>query len=332
MSCAQDTTAILSEKDTSVYYISYIDSLTTRLLGVYKVNSLIYLPKDSEIIAYLPNKPFNIGIGADYRWLGLNIAFNFPFINNDNDRFGDTQFFDAQFNLYSRKFVADLFFQVTKGYYLNNPDDLIPDWDSDEPYLRPDLRVTALGVDWAYIFNHEKYSYRAAFTQNEWQLHSTGTPLLGGYLNSVHFDADSSLIPFSVRPELPDEANVEEGVFINLGISFGYAHSFVIKEHWFTNFSLVYGFGMNVSRTYLDLPEKTEENYVSPHMKAIARVALGYNSHKWYIGGSSVLQLNTVPTYTAGSSLYLLGNFRINLVRRFNLNLKRKYLIPLIRL
>jgi hypothetical protein len=37
-----------------------------------------------------------------------------------------------------------------------------------EIYIRPDLQSISFGASALYTFNHDKYSFRAVFSHNEW--------------------------------------------------------------------------------------------------------------------------------------------------------------------
>ena len=123
------------------------------------------------------------------------MAFNLPFINNDNDIYGKTRRFDLSTHIYGRKMIFDLAMQWYKGYYLANPENIVAGWQQGDPYpSREDIKVFTFGASGWYVFNHRKFSYRAAFTFNERQLKSAGSPVLGGGFSWYFVNADSSLV------------------------------------------------------------------------------------------------------------------------------------------
>src|SRR5690606_28091376 len=125
---------------------------------------------------------------------------------------------------YPRKLVLDLFGQFYKGYYLA-PEGrgALPD---ENFYVRPDLKVTKLGVSAQYVFNHEKFSYRASFLQNEWQQKSAGTFLAGFEVYGGGATADSTIVPGML---IEDESrNFEALRFFEFGPNAGYAYTLVV--------------------------------------------------------------------------------------------------------
>ncbi len=116
-----------------------------------------------------------MGIGATYRWATLNLAYGFGFLNPDRGR-GKTKYLDLQFHGYGRKFSIDVLGQFYNGFYLTPRG---TGTTHGTYYQRPDIEVGAVGASAQYIFNYRKFSYRAAFLQNEWQKRTAGTFLLG---------------------------------------------------------------------------------------------------------------------------------------------------------
>ena len=65
----------------------------------------------SESVRFKPNSQINIGVGASYRKLTLNIGVKAPFLNKDDERKGATTYFDAQANIHGNKQSTNLFLQ-----------------------------------------------------------------------------------------------------------------------------------------------------------------------------------------------------------------------------
>jgi len=101
----------------------------------------------NESIDYKPNDKFNIGIGFNYKWLGLDLAFNLLNINDDDDQFGKTDRLDIQSNIYLRKFAFDFNLQLYEGYYVSNPATYLPNWTSTLPNpQRSDIKTSTIGI------------------------------------------------------------------------------------------------------------------------------------------------------------------------------------------
>ena len=110
-------------------------------------------------------------------------------MNRDQSK-GNTRYLDLQAHQYLGRFNVDLFGQFYRGYYLEDYS-----LATEEKYLREDLQVREFGAVVQHVFNHRKFSFRAAMMNSEYQKKSAGTWLLGGDFFFGKVKADSSLIP-----------------------------------------------------------------------------------------------------------------------------------------
>ncbi|MEO6837519.1 MAG: DUF4421 family protein, partial [Ginsengibacter sp.] len=182
----------------TAYYVRFPGSVTSRIYTSQKYTDFTLKDKTTRNIHYYPNTTFNLGVGATYNNLSLNIAYGFGFLNQDPEK-GKTKYLDLQSHYYWRKWITDFEGQIYNGYHLSkgvgtNPGDY---------YYRRDMKVALVGISQYRIFNPTRFSYRAAFTQNEWQKKSAGTFLAGAGIYYGVVNADSSLIPQSIQPPYP---------------------------------------------------------------------------------------------------------------------------------
>src|SRR5690606_20854641 len=177
--------------DTS-YYKTYPEHVIGRFYFSRKYTGLALRDEGSgQDYLYMPNTTLNMGVGATYKMLTLNLAYGFGFLNPEEGK-GETKYLDAQAHIYPRKMVVDLFLQFYKGYYLT--DGLGA--SLGENYLtRPDMKVQKVGASVQYVFSHGRSSYRAAFPQDEWQKTSAGTFRLGAEMYGGMAQEHSNLIP-----------------------------------------------------------------------------------------------------------------------------------------
>lgn len=308
------------ETDTN-FIKSYVTDYTTRLYGSVKYGRLGY--KDNLVGAslyYKPNSSFILGIGANHGWLGINIGVDFPFVNKDDGKYGETNYLDWTIRAFTQRFNATVYLQHYKGFYLSNTKDMIPGWVEGDPYyIRPDIRTNTAGLEIIYIFNNKRFSYRAAIIQNEWQKKSSGSFLIGGSLIYNATIADSSIVPSRLNyGKFYNDIKFDRSNNFSFGPVVGYAYTLVIKKHYFLMGSL--NGSLSIGSTRL-LPVDSEEK-VKSGLAFGARSELilsgGYNSDKWYFGLAFVnLSLETQAPIDERSIVYETGMFRINLVRRF---------------
>jgi hypothetical protein len=328
-----------TENDTS-YIEEHTEDITLRVFGSRKYNNYdivdngivdgsitdngLVNTKDSKEVLYRPNTPFNIGVGFNYRFIGVNIAFNLPAINKESGEYGSTRMLDLQTHIYTRKLVVDFYGQLYKGYYIANTRRLISNLGSNigsynVEMVRPDASNLNLGLNVQYVFNAKRFSYRAAYLQNDYQKKSAGSFLVGGEIFGMRMKADSGLIPSYIQKAgFFNGENFYRTRVLSAAANAGYAHTFVYKKHWFATLSLSGSLGLNY--TVMNRERENDLRKVGVQLNNNIRVSIGYNSSR-YFAGIHYVDLNArsqspVPdTYqTMGA-----GNFRISFARRFTL-------------
>jgi len=278
----------------------------------------IYNKGLNKRIEFSPNDRLNLGFGFNYKWLGIGIAFNFGFVNNDNDKYGITKRLDWQTNIYLKKFVFDFYLQYYKGYYVQNPQIVFPDWnEGDKMYIRPDIATTTFGFGAMYILNHKKFSYKSAFLQTAIQKKSAGSFMIGGHILMQSIHADSSIIPTQSIFEDQPPAIAHQGLYF--GIITAYAYNFIIRKQYFASLSLLANLQLGSAKT--KMADGTIYSGFVPVFHLQPRLAIGVNKPKWYAGVSFVNDVIT-ELYNKENEDWSLsfasGNYRFFVGYRFN--------------
>lgn len=135
----------------------------------------------------MPNNPPNIGLGFSMNNTIVNVSYGQGFNFMRDKEKGKTKALDLQIHNYGKKFTFDVFIQRYRGFYAE-------DESGNVLALYPDLKIRQYGAYGQYIFNNKKFSYRAAFNQNEKQLKSAGSFLIGGGVYFSKIESDSSFV------------------------------------------------------------------------------------------------------------------------------------------
>ncbi|MEO9964647.1 MAG: DUF4421 domain-containing protein [Reichenbachiella sp.] len=300
------------------YIIDYSDLLSVKIYGILKSNTIAHVNYQTEArVDYKPNENFNIGFGIGYKWFGADLAFNFSGVNSDDDTFGKTKRFDLQSNIYTRKFAIDVNWLKYKGYYGSNPEDYRTSFDPDNPYpIRPDIKTVNIRISALYIFKHDKFSYRSAFTNNERQIKWAGSFLAGPFFNYYKMNADSSLLPLEARPNFDTSVDFRGTQYINYGIAGGYGHNFVVAKRIYLSMTAVIGLGPEIKKTPARNGQRAETEAKLTGQLA-TRFSIGYNSEKTFLGLAAV----GVFSGSREEEDYLersVSNLKIFIGRRFN--------------
>ncbi|MEP6927239.1 MAG: DUF4421 domain-containing protein [Ginsengibacter sp.] len=296
------------------YYVTYPDKLMLRAYLSQKFAPItISSSKNNVDINYKTNSTLNLGIGFTYGIVTFNLSYGFSFLNKDQGK-GKTKGLDFQFHLYPRKWAIDLLGTFRKGFYLDpegkNGLNLV------DYYQRPDIKRDVIGFSVFRVPNANKFSYRAALTQNDWQTKSAGSLLYGGeaYYGSVK--GDSALIPGKVSNNF-EQAGINKINFFSIGPGIGYAYTLVIHKNFFITGSAIGSLDLNFSSEE-NAGTKKKKTSVLPG--GVYKGALGYNSSTWSV--SANITGNALYTGSASSSKeYFLptGNVRFILAKKIGL-------------
>ena len=275
------------QKTDTLYIEDYSRKLTVFTYGKTKYVKVFFRNKtNNKEIGFSPNNNFNIGFGFTYKWLGLGIAFNLPFVNHDNKEKGRTDRFDAQMNVLSQKFVYDLYFSHYKGFYVTTPRIIAPFWNESMPYPQyPELVSNNLGVSAYYILNNKKFSYKAGFALNQLQLKSAGSWIFGFVAKFNSVKNDTALIPESIWNNDSVNFKVKSINDLSIGPLAGYAYNFVIKKHLLLTISLVPGILIeNSTYTYYLKDEILTDHSSSLGIGINYRMGIIYNKNRFFTG------------------------------------------------
>ncbi len=307
------------------------DSLHSNIITMFdKVNIFFYLGtksapftiKDSSgnKFQFRPTPQTRMGIGIATKSFGIRLGFVLP-TNTENERkYGKTNSLDFQTNIFAKKFGIDVYFLSYRGFYLDNPRSLIPNWRNTSPFPQTrGLTRSTYGGNFFYIFNNNDYSQKAAFQQIEWQKISAGSFLLGAYFNATKIAAEESFInltDYGVNTSL----SLESVYSYTGGVSIGYSHNFIIYKRFILSLTAMIGGGY-LNTDYKYLPNtKPNETINGLGGKFSSRMALGYSRELNYFGLFYITDTYEINLSKSENVKFLITNFYVYYGRRFDLN------------
>jgi hypothetical protein len=295
---------------------SYAEQFIGRLYGSRKYTNS-YWVLDEDNLRLQPNSTYNIGIGATWKGVTLNIAYGFPFAPWYEAK-GKTKYLDLQTHMYKRNWVIDAYGQFYKGYHTKS---IVP----NVPYnYYADLKHYQIGLSAYRLSNGERYSMAAAYVQTERQLQSAGSWLWG--LEAAWNFVDQSLAlnpPFQHLDWTLTKVNNWA-----LGPGFGYGYNFVFLKYFFLaphvtiSPQLVYQKTQFVEVTGIDLPVLVGKWGVGYAVNS--RLAIGINKPTWELvafwtnrWAASIDPISN-PNYNEGIERinFNVGNYRLIFVKR----------------
>ncbi len=312
--CSLSLNAQKDFKHDTTYYERFPDKTTVRLYLSKKYVHLNF-PSDGNAndLEYKANPKLNLGAGITIKNISINLFNGFSFLNKNTDEKGKTKGFNFQVHLYPRKWAIDLLYISPKGYHLEPQG--MAGAPADKYYYREDVKTTFFGISAYQVPNKERFSYRAALLQTEWQKKSAGSIIYGGEFHHGTVQGDSALIPGSLGSKYPQQGINKINV-LTFGPGAGYAYTLVIGQHFFMTGSMVINLDVNFIR---EEDEVRKEKNVSLNPSTVFKAALGYNGRKWNIsanwtGSSLSMQGSLTPENYKFSS----GNIRVVVAHKFD--------------
>ncbi len=321
-SFSQDTLVSITVEHDSIEQniIDMSNKLDIHFYGKKKVNNFSFSNnKTGENLFYSPNEQLNIGFGFNYKWLGIGIALNFKFINNDDQIYGDTKRLDLQMNAYGKKFVTDFTFGFYSSFYLQNSKEVFLDPKyKKEFYIRPDIASLSFGISSLYVFNNERFSYKAAFVSTAIQKKSAGSLYVGPQFILLSIHSDSSFFP--KNSPFKDFPSLTAFSRISIGALGGYAYNFIIANNFYISTSL--GMALSIGRQAYSVENEVFLIKSVPSLDIMPRIAFGYNSKKYYAGFSAVTKVSGFDALQQTENLGMVfnySNYRFFFGKRFNI-------------
>ena len=313
----KDTTSS-STLDTN-YVEDYTEWLTTRLYLLYQNATFVISTNEVDNIIFQPNTDIKLGIAGFYKWFGLGLSITNPFYQFNKETYGKTSAIDLRINAFGRAVAAEVFIQNFHGFYIRN---VHPAYNRF--YILPDMNLFSLGAYGYWIYNSRKFSLRAAFVQNERQVKSAGSFMIRPGFSYFQVSSDTGIIPGEIIKTYklaPDEI-IKEGDFYSISLAPGYSYTFVFLKRIYFNAAVFPGVAW-LSYSY----KGKNDNYSRSDFifQLGIRLAAGYNTKKWYIGGAVITGFNDLDAPWSNSSFfYDVSQFRIWGGMRFDIFRKKK--------
>ena len=305
----------------SMYLADYTDLLTARLFILFQNVTLEISPAGTQApkIVYRPNTNIRVGIAGFWRWFGLGLSIDNPFYKTDREAYGKTTTLDLRVNAFGRFLAGELFVQRYRGFFISSPEK--PD---SKHYIVSDMQTFSLGLSGYWIANARRFSIRAAFIQNERQKKSAGSFVVRPSLLYYRISSGHGIIPQGIIDtyHIPSENLISGGEFYSIGLSPGYAYTLVFLKNCYITGAFFPGVAAKVS-SYTS----TTKDYDGVHFafQFSGRLALGYNSGNWFLGGSIQTGFNEAPDQINQAIFsYNLAQIRVWGGMRFDVFRKKK--------
>lgn len=236
--------------------------------------------------AYLPNFLPRVGARVGYKDWGAMATVGLPILGkSEQNRRGRSTQSGIAVNTYWRQNAFDFYYQRIRGFYVSDP---FTETKARKPARYPqlpDTSVTNIGLNWYFATNPERYSLKAAFDQNEFQLRSGGSWILNPFYNHLEMFLGAVFIPGSEDSAVTTLPNLASGRFDTLGFAVGYGYTYIYNRFFATGQGTL-GPGLQFQR--IQRSDGNESEVSSLAGKINVNLAAGWN-YPEYLGGFKLL-------------------------------------------
>jgi hypothetical protein len=240
----------------------------------------------SEKINYKPNNSFSMGLGVYLFEIGAEITFAVPINEKNVSTYGSTEAREFNANFLGNGWGMDVFRQKYRGFYFpvrsgSSPDTFVK---------RPDIELANTGINGIYVFDRKRFSLKSAYNYSERQIKSGGSFIITGNLNTLRLEADSVILSQqSNQPKASSDFQLMR--YTTLSVAGGYTYTLVYRS-FFLNGALSIGPAHNW--ILYSRPGEQEQYDIALNTFSDIRVALGYNSDRFFGGMSLVSQSRNI--------------------------------------
>ena len=222
-----------------------------------------------------------VSIGASFRGLSASVAINPAKMS------GAYKDYEFNLNYYSSRISLDFSYQRSESL-TGDVTRAITDDETQYSVESGDLIMKVVNLVGYYTFNHRRFSYPAAFTQNYIQRRSAGSWLAG-----ISFQGGS----IKTTDELKERSSITPDVQIRIGhvgIGGGYGYNLVLARKWLLHLSVLPTFVVYNYNTLTVDDERREAKHVRFNMIFNERAAVIYNFSSRYFAGATLVMNNSV--------------------------------------
>lgn len=243
----------------------------------------------NQLLGFAPKVNTKLGVYFGWRWIFLGYSFDLASLFKKEREKPRTE---MVFNLYSAKFGVDLYYRKTGSNFRITT---CKNFDNAEKYIGTNFNgfnSKIKGLNAYYIFNSEKYSYPAAYSQSTNQKKSCGS-LMAGFAFSQHdITFDQSKLPQEIKDQIRPSLNFNKLAYTDFNLSLGYGYNWVFAKNCLLNISLLPAIGYKKARIN-DTPTTPNSDWTQwvkdINFDLITRAGITWNNSKYYVEATLIL-------------------------------------------
>ncbi len=280
----------------------------------YDFYRLSTLGSNMQSITFSPAPTIKFGPYFGWRWIFMGYTIDLTAVDVANK--SRKQEFD--FSIYAAQVGADLYYRRTGSDYKIRNARLGNESASRQMEGVPfsGLSVGITGFNVYYIFNHQRFSYPAAFAQSSMQKISCGSWMAGFGYTSNSLEFDSGEMQRVIDERTGGEVKLDSGLAFNsvkytdINLSAGYAYNWVFARNCLFCASLSMALAYKKSKGENTSTVSRGFDFSNINLDGIGRFGLVYNNNRWYAGASAIVRAyNYRKSQFAANNIF--GNLKI---------------------
>ncbi len=284
-----------NQKDTA-NFIYYPDKIMIRANLSSQTDNYLLNSKNGTNLDLETNSSYKLFFSVDYKFIGFSYGFYPKFfgVNKDEDLKGKSSFSDYNFRFFLGRWFQTVNYSKTKGYYIANMKDFVPEWiEGKDPYIQfPDFKTLQFGMSTSYLFN-PKFSLKSITSFMEWQKKSAGS-----FIPSLIYNYNT------IKSKATDYDGKQKE--FDLKLAAGYYYNFIIHKRFYIAPNLSPSLGvkfLNDKSTSSGVETIDKKTYFTKNLDG--GLKMGYNSDRILFGAS----LNfSVSSYNEDKSTEISNN------------------------
>lgn len=278
-------------KKDSTWYYKYDDRLVVALYQSYRNYNISFSQSGMTDTLGISNLDYHAdannvtGIEIDYDKFSL--SFGIKSTAPDPYKRGNTKYSNFNFSFGGNRWILETSYRKYKGFYETRSNTFDSTYNQSLPYYQaPDLSNRSIRAKFLYFFNHEKFSYRAAYSCTYRQSRTALSWALVGNVYQNTLSSDTSLFPHTARAYYGPNGNLNRLGIAGLSAGAGFSGNIVLFRSLFMNFTFVLGPESQWRKYGYYNGESTTLNYLT--LAGDARFAIGLNTRNLFITLSSM--------------------------------------------
>lgn len=254
--------------------------------------------ENGQSVTFAPDIIAKVGPFFGWRWVFLGYTFDLKNIGIGDG--GAKR--EINFSIYSSQIGVDLFYRRTGSDYKIRTSHLGDGIDTER--LRnvdfDGMKVGITGINAYYIFNHNRFSYPAAFAQSTIQKISCGSWMLGGGYTHHSLQLNYDKLQETVDERIgKDKVAIDSSLMFSsvkyndISVSLGYGYNWVFARNWLfassLSAALAYKKATGQMNTEGQRKSLTGFDLNNFNVDGILRLGLVYNNMRWYAGSSLIV-------------------------------------------